>query len=140
VSLCLFDTDTLTLYERMHPVVVRNVFYHLADDVRVTSVTVEEQLSGWFATLRAARTPPQIETAHTRLSEAVRVLSGRDIVPFTAFAVRYQTLLRQKLNVGGNDLRIASIALEVAATVVTRNLRDFRRIPGVQCEDWPVQT
>jgi tRNA(fMet)-specific endonuclease VapC len=139
VSLYIFDTDTMTLFERMHPLVVRNVFYHLADDIRVTSVTVEEQISGWFATLRTARTPQQIETAHIRLGETVRLLSGWDIVPLTAFAVvRYQTLLRQKLNVGGNDLRIASIAIEHAAIVVTRNLRDFRRIPGVQCEDWSV--
>jgi tRNA(fMet)-specific endonuclease VapC len=139
VSLYLFDTDTLTLYERMHPIVVRNVFYHLADDIRVTSVTVEEQISGWFATLRAARAPQQVEAAHVRLSETVRVLAGWDILPFTAFAsVRYQTLFRQRLNVGGNDLRIASIALEFGATVVTRNLRDFGRIPGVQFEDWSV--
>jgi tRNA(fMet)-specific endonuclease VapC len=91
VSLYLFDTDTLTLFERMHPAVVRNVFYRLADDIRVTSITVEEQLGGWFTTLRAARTPQQIETAHIRLSEAVRLLSGWDIVPFTALAAgRYQ--------------------------------------------------
>jgi tRNA(fMet)-specific endonuclease VapC len=98
----------------MHPVMVRNVFYHLADDIQVTSITVEEQLSGWFATLRTARTPQQIETAHSRLSTAVRWLSTWDIVPFSATAVtRYQDLLRRKLNVGGNDLRIASIALEL---------------------------
>jgi len=137
VSLYLFDTDTLTLFERMHPVVIRNVFHHLADDIRVTSVTVEEQLGGWFAMLRSARTPQQIETAHIRLSETVRWLSTWDIVPFNAAAVaRFQDLLRQRLNVGGNDLRIASIALEVGAIVVTRNLRDFRRVPGLQCEDW----
>ncbi len=139
MSLYLFDTDTLTLYERLHPVVVRSVFYHLADDIRVTSITVEEQLGGWFASLRAARTAQQIETAHVRLSEAVRLLSNWDVVPFTAFAAgRYQALLRQKLNVGGNDLRIAAIAMDAGAVVVTRNLRDFRRIPGVQCEDWSV--
>ena len=49
MSLYLFDTDTLTLFERMHPLVLRNVFHHLADDIRTTSVTVEEQLGGWFA-------------------------------------------------------------------------------------------
>ncbi len=139
MSLYVFDTDTLTLFQRLHPVVVRNVFYHLADDIRVTSVTVEEQLSGWFAMLRSARTPQQIETAHLRLTETVRWLSGWDILPLTAAAaVRFQDLLRQRLNVGGNDLRIASIALESGATVVTRNLRDFRRVPGLQCEDWSV--
>lgn len=139
MSLYLFGTDTLTLYERMHPVVVRNVFYHLADDIRVTSITVEEQLGGWFTNLRAARTPLQLETAHIRLAGAVQLLSGWDIVAFTATsAMRFQSLLRQRLNVGGNDLRIAAIAMERGATVVTRNLRDFRRIPGVMCEDWSV--
>lgn len=139
MSLYLFDTDTLTLFERLHPIVVRNVFHHLADDIRVTSVTIEEQLGGWFAMLRTARTPQQVETAHTRLSETVRWLSSWDIVPFrTAAVARFQDLLKQRLNVGGNDLRIASIALELGATVVTRNLRDFNRIPGLRCSDWSV--
>jgi tRNA(fMet)-specific endonuclease VapC len=137
VSLYIFDTDVLTLFQRLHPIVVRNVFYHLADDIQITSITVEEQLGGWFAMLRAARTPQQIETAHIRLSDTMRWLSGWDIPPLTAVCVaRFQNLLRQRLNVGGNDLRIASIALEMGATVVTRNLRDFRRLPGIRCEDW----
>ncbi len=139
MSLYIFDTDTLTLYERMNPAVVRNVFYHLADDIRVSSITVEEQLAGWFGALRSARTPQQIEAAHVRLSAAVRLLSNWDIVPFTAPAeARYQSLLKQRLNVGGNDLRIAAIALEVGAAVVTRNRRDFARVPGVVWEDWSV--
>jgi tRNA(fMet)-specific endonuclease VapC len=121
----------------MHPVVVRNVFHHLADDIRVTSITVEEQLGGWFAVLRSARTPQQIGTAHARLTDVVRVLGTWDVLSFTAAAVgRFQDLLRQRLNVGGNDLRIAAIALEAGAVVVTRNLRDFGRVPGLRCEDW----
>jgi tRNA(fMet)-specific endonuclease VapC len=139
VSLYIFDTDTLTLFGRLHPVIVRNVMLHLADDIRVTAVTVEEQVGGWYSAIRAARTPQQIEDAYTRLTDSVRELSSWDALPFSVAAIhRYQALLRQKLNVGGNDLRIAAIALEVGAVVVTRNLRDFRRIPGVSCEDWSV--
>lgn len=52
--------------------------------------------------------------------------------------VRYSALKKQKLNVGGNDLKIAAIALEVGATVATRNRRDFARIPGIVTEDWSV--
>jgi tRNA(fMet)-specific endonuclease VapC len=40
------------------------------------------------------------------------------------------------LNVRKMDLRIAAIVLEIGATLVSRNLRDFRRIPNLAVEDW----
>ena len=43
---------------------------------------------------------------------------------------------KAKLGVSGNDLRIAAIALEHGATVITRNVRDFELIPGLATEDW----
>ncbi len=34
------------------------------------------------------------------------------------------------------DLRIASIALVTGATLLSRNLRNFRRVPGLIVVDW----
>jgi tRNA(fMet)-specific endonuclease VapC len=49
---------------------------------------------------------------------------------------RFETLRAMKLNIGGMDLRIAAIVLEEGAVLVTRNTRDFRRVPGLIIEDW----
>lgn len=51
---------------------------------------------------------------------------------------RVAQLKTLRLNVHLMDLRIAVIALENGAVVVTRNQRDFGRIPGLSVEDWSV--
>jgi tRNA(fMet)-specific endonuclease VapC len=38
--------------------------------------------------------------------------------------------------IGRADLLIAAITLSHRATLVTRNLKDFRRVPGLQVENW----
>ena len=38
--------------------------------------------------------------------------------------------------IGGNDLWIAAHALAGNMTVITNNLREFQRVPGLKVEDW----
>jgi tRNA(fMet)-specific endonuclease VapC len=49
---------------------------------------------------------------------------------------QFQEFKRAKLKVGTLDLRIASIVLAREATLVSRNLRDFKRVPRLTVEDW----
>ncbi len=55
-------------------------------------------------------------------------------------SVRYGQLRshleRRGETIGAVDLLIAAQALRLGATVVTHNLRDFARVPGLKCEDW----
>jgi len=38
--------------------------------------------------------------------------------------------------IGGNDLWIAAHAIASELTLVTNNLREFRRVPGLTVENW----
>ena len=38
--------------------------------------------------------------------------------------------------IGPNDLVIAATVRAAGAVLVTNNLREFERVPGLQCEDW----
>ena len=53
-----------------------------------------------------------------------------------AYILDTDRLRKSKLNVGPMDLRIAAIALEEGGIVVTRNVRDFGRVPNLAVEDW----
>ena len=137
MSLKILDTVTLSLLEQSDLTVLRRFFATPSSEVAVTVVNVEEQMTGWQIYLRRARTDKDLAIAYARLAASVRVLSGMQILDFTESAIaRYNALLAMKLNVGKMDLRIAAIALEAGATVITRNLRDFGRVPGLACENW----
>ena len=133
----LLDTDITTLLRGGHPVVLARSQAVPATDIGVSVVTVEEQLTGWYTYLRKARRPDQVEKAYRELAETVRFFAQVRVVDFDAAAIaRYQTLQGLKLNVGRYDLKIAAIALEVGTVVVTRNVRDFGRVPNLAVEDW----
>jgi tRNA(fMet)-specific endonuclease VapC len=137
VSCFILDTDTFTLYLQGDVNVIANVVRHLADDVRLSVVSVEEIWDGWRAAIHRAKTPDAIGHAYDRLTATLDELRRWPVASNPASAiVRYRELKKQKLNVGTNDLRIAAIALERDATVVTRNRRDFARMPDLRIADW----
>jgi tRNA(fMet)-specific endonuclease VapC len=61
------------------------------------------------------------------------------MLAYTEAAIaRVAELKSLRLNVSLMDLRIAAIALENSAILVTRNRRDFGRILGLRIEDWSI--
>ncbi len=42
--------------------------------------------------------------------------------------------------IGGYDMLIAGIALARGCVLVTHNVREFGRVPGLRIEDWTLQT
>jgi tRNA(fMet)-specific endonuclease VapC len=139
MALFLLDTNMLTLLQRGHTKVCASAANHSNDEIAVSSVNVEEALGGWYALLRRARTNVDQARAAARLANAVMYLSHFPIYALTEPALdRFDRLVKLKLNVGKMDLKIGALALEMGATVVTNNVRDFGRIPGLLGEDWSV--
>lgn len=139
MSLYVLDTDTVFLYRKGHPVVRQRVDARLPGDVAITVLTIEEQLTGWYSMLRRLTRPPLLARAYRELADSVKFYSGRQILLLTEPAIdRFNRLLALKLNVARMDLRIAAVTLEHSAILVTRNTRDFQRVPNLTLEDWSV--
>jgi tRNA(fMet)-specific endonuclease VapC len=137
MAIYLLDTETLTHYQRSHTQVVEAVANHSTDQLCLSSISIEEQISGWSGLSRSAKNYQEQEQAAILLSTIVVSWNRFAIVPITEPALlRFDLLVRAKLNVRYNDLRIAAIALELGAAVVTRNRRDFGRVPALKIEDW----
>ena len=139
MSLYALDTDILSLYQRGHPTVCQRVVARPNTDLAITVITVEEQLTGWYGLLRSTTQRDQLTIAYQCLADSIPFLAKFAILPFPESALLlFDRLVGLKLNVRKMDLRIAAIALEHGAVVVTRNVRDFLRIPGLTVEDWTV--
>jgi tRNA(fMet)-specific endonuclease VapC len=136
----VLDTDILSLVGQGHVLVRQRVRTTPADEMAITVITIEEQISGWYTRLRQAKKPDEIERSYQRLSDVVEFLgSWEHRLNYTQAAMAgYARLAQLKLQVRKMDLKIAAITLEHQATLVTRNLRDFKRIPGLQIVDWSV--
>jgi len=139
MSLYVLDTDVLTLLRRGHPLVSQYVARQSPTDLAVTVLSVEEQLTGWYSLLRWTKKQAQIANAYHELAEAVRFYSRWQILSFPLSAMnRYTQFMALKLNIGAMDLRIAAVVLEHSGTLVTRNTRDFQRVPNLPIVDWSV--
>jgi tRNA(fMet)-specific endonuclease VapC len=135
----LFDTDHLTLYDHANVNVWRHFSSHPWGDVGISAVTVEEYLRGRLAALSRHQQGQQQVLAYARLVESLQLFAQFPIVAFDpASEAQYRWLRRARVRVGSQDLRIAAIALVYHLVLVTRNRRDFSRIPGLMLEDWSV--
>jgi tRNA(fMet)-specific endonuclease VapC len=137
----LLDTDHLSILQwEEQPAcdVLRQRLHRFPpDDIATSIVSFHEQVQGWLAFLNRARKPEQFVTAYTKLEAMWRWFLKMNVLSFTAEAqARFGDLRRRCPRLKTLDLRIASVALVTNSTLLSRNLRDFRQVPGLSVEDW----
>lgn len=135
----LLDTDTLVHMHSGNENVTRHV---RADDDQLLATTVisrVELLRGRFDFLVKANDGEQLLRAQRLLDETDQRLSELLILQIDHVAAATFDRLRSHRSlrkIGRNDLLIACMAIAHRATLVTRNLRDFRQVPGLNVVNW----
>lgn len=138
----ILDSDHVSLIQRGGPEAdsIRRRIYDVGTENVVTSVvSFEEQTRGWLAFSARSRAVTERVRAYELLLSHLADYCALEVLPFDSGSASILSgLLKLRLKVGAMDLRIAAIALNHGATVVTRNLQDFRQIPKLIVEDWTV--
>lgn len=111
------------------------------DEVATTIVSAEEQLRGWLAQIHAEKNPHDLIELYKRLQARIEFFAAGTVLSWDdAAASVFLGLRAQKIRVGTMDLRIASIVLSRGAILLSRNLTDFGKVPGLRVEDWLSQS
>ena len=136
MNLHVLDTDMLTLFQKGHPAVCRRCAAAAPESLAITVIRVEEQFLGWYTRIRRANSDDELAVAYQGMAAFAAFIKELRILPFGGPAIRrYKQLVKLKVKAGKNDLRIGATALQEDATVVTRNVRDFKRVPDLRIED-----
>ena len=138
----ILDTDVFTIaqlpdspeYKRLHA----RVLELSADDALVTTVvTYEEQTRGWLAYAAKSRATAHQIKAYARLNAHLRNYLNFEVLDFDSRAGdEFDRMQRSKPRIGTADIKIAAIVLSQNAVLLSRNLRDFTKIPNLRVEDW----
>jgi tRNA(fMet)-specific endonuclease VapC len=138
----LLDTDHLTYLrypesERGSRMIARLNAQPPNEIVGVTIVNVEEQLRGWLAVIAKERLAMRQVAAYRELTLLFGFYAEFQIAPFDDIAAeRFDALKAERLRVGTRDLKIAAITLVQSSRLLSANLTDFQRVPGLHVENW----
>ena len=138
--LYLLDSDHISLVSRggvLSETITARIANAPPDSVAVSIISYEEQMRGWMAEIARMSSVDRQMNAYGRLARLRDYYCTTPVLPFDDKALaQFQSLWLQRLRVGTMDLKIAAVALSLDAALVTRNMSDFAKVPGLRVEDW----
>lgn len=136
----LLDTDHLGEYQKGTSAESQRLIRRLdaaTDPVATSIISVEEIMRGWMAAIRRAKDVQRQKKAYNRLGSLFQFFAGWNILPWDDRAIaEFEHLVKNEIRIGTMDRKIASIALANDAMVLTRNAKDFGKVPDLKIEDW----
>ena len=129
----VLDSNTISYYLRGDPQVVPRLQALRPADLGVPAI-VEYELRYGLLRMPLAMAAP-------RLAALAQFLRPLQMLSFDSECATIAARTRVDLEavgtpIGPHDTLIAATALRHQATLVTRNVREFARVPGLQCLNW----
>jgi len=131
----LLDTNAVIALLKDEPAIFRKRLRRTVSRgaaIAVSSIVLYEL---WYGVARSARRRENAERLRVFLSGGIEVSAFDEEDAKTAGELR-ATLEGAGTPIGPYDLLIAAQALRTGATLVTANLAEFTRVPGLQWQDW----
>lgn len=127
----LLDTNIAIYVIKRRPIEVMGVFNANAGRMAISAITLSELCHGAEKSAKAAQNLAVVEEFASLL----------EVLPYTAKASLHYGAIRAALEkagrpIGVNDLHIAAHARSEGLTLVTSNLGEFERVPGLLTENW----
>ncbi|MDX4953422.1 type II toxin-antitoxin system VapC family toxin [Delftia acidovorans] len=129
----ILDSNTISYYFRGDPQVVPRLQALRPNDIGVPAI-VEYELRYGLQRLPPAASAPRLEAL-------VQLLRPMQLLAFDSECATHAARIRAALEakgtpIGPHDTLIAATALRHQAALVTRNIREFSRVPDLQCLNW----
>jgi tRNA(fMet)-specific endonuclease VapC len=127
----MLDTNICIYVMKNYPLDLREKFNSLAEQLCISSITLGELHYGAEKSARRADDLVAIEHFVARL----------DVLPFAAKAAAHYGQVKAELEWAGtpcgpHDMQIGGHARSEGLIVVTNNMREFGRMPGIRAENW----
>lgn len=127
----MLDTNICIYVMKTYPPQLREKFNSLAEQLCMSSITLGELHYGAEKSARRVENLSAIEHFVARL----------EVLPFGNKAAAHYGQLRAELEragtpCGSHDMQICGHARSEGLILVTNNMREFARMPGVRAENW----
>ena len=127
----LLDTNICIYVIKNRPPALRERFDELAEALCISTITLGELLYGVEKSSRRNQNLETVEQFTARL----------DVLPFSAKAAAQFGQIRAQLTQAGRpcgayDMLIAAHARSEGLTLLTNNVREFERVPGLRVDNW----
>jgi tRNA(fMet)-specific endonuclease VapC len=139
----LLDTDHISILQKQSGPEYRAMMLRIAQvpraDLAFCIVSFHEQVLGCNTYIAQAKTSADIVRGYLLFDRVLSAFAAALVLPFDARAsVVFDSLVGKRIRIATMDLRIASITLSQGLTLLTRNFRDFSKVPQLLIEDWTI--